>query len=430
VNERLLTAALVALSAVPSTALATSGTAFGESSRVAALGNAVSARPGDAGSILLCPGGLADVSEPELVLSGQVDRLQLWMQRIGEQRQERNRWMGGFGFAVATPLPKPLARLRFGIALDFPAEHALRVAVDERSDTPHSPIYDGRPDRLSALGALGYEILPELKIGAGIVVTPSLSTPTEVSYDADRGDTVEKDVIIRLDRDLEMDVAPFFGLRAVPLDGLSLGAVYRAAAISKAGGSQRTIAGGIVADDPIDYYQFWDPEEWVLGVAGGPFGDVTVSVDATYARWSKFRSGFDREVTPKFRDTLNPRLGVEWSANGWLRARAGYGFEPSPIPEQSESSNYLGADTHVVTIGGGIDFRKLGRMPFVLDAHLRARLGGTQKSEKDVASLPDADPNLPGQQIDNLGYPGFRSSASLYQLGISLTVFIGKEDEP
>jgi hypothetical protein len=430
VKRALFAGTLVTLLGTPSAAQATAGTAFGESSRAAALGNAVSARPGDAGSILLSPGGLAFVTEPELVLSGQVGRLSLWMQRPGEAREEQNRWLGGFGFAVATPLPMPLERLRFGMALDFPAEHALRVAVDERSDTPHSPVYDGRPDRLSALGAVAYEILPELGLGGGIVVTPSLSTPTEVSYDAGRGDTVEKDVIIRLDRDLEMDVAPFFGVRAAPLDWLSVGAVYRAAAISKAGGSQRTVAGGIVADDPIDYYQFWDPEEWVLGVAGGPFADVTVSVDATYSRWSKFRSGFNRAVTPKFHDTLNPRLGVEWKANPWLRARAGYGFEPSPIPEQSDSSNYLGSNTHVISLGGGVDFRKLGSLPFSLDAHVRTRIGATQQADKDPASLPDADPNLPGQQIDNLGYPGFQSSASFYQLGVSLTVYVGKEKKP
>ena len=44
-----------------------------------------------------------------------------------------------------------------------------------------------------------------------------------------------------------------------------------------------------------------------------------------------------------------------------------------------------------------------------------------------LAALPDADATTPGQQIDNLGYPGFQSSANLYQVGVTLTLFIGKE---
>jgi len=328
---------------------------------------------------------------------------------------------------VGTPLPSPLDRVKLGLALHFPAEHALRVEVNERSDRPHSPIYDGRPDRMSALGALAYQILPQLGVGAGVVMAPSLSTPTEVSYDADRGDTVENDVIVRLDRDLEMDVSPFVGVRAQPLALLGLAVVYRAPSVSRAGGKQRTEAGGIIADDPIDYYQFWDPAQLVVGAAAGPVSDVSVSVDATYSQWGQYRSGFDRSVRPAFENTLSPHVGVEWGARDWLALRAGYGFEPSPVPEQTALSNYLAADTHVLAVGGGVDLRRLTRAPLAIDAHLRTRLSGTQSAKKNDDELPDADPGLPGRQIDNLGYPGFESSSRFYQLGVSVTLFVGKE---
>ena len=36
----------------------------------------------------------------------------------------------------------------------------------------------------------------------------------------------------------------------------------------------------------------------------------------------------------------------------------------------------------------------------------------------------------PGKQIDNLGYPGFQSQSSLYQAGLTLTLFVGKEKTP
>lgn len=419
-----------ALALAASEARATSGTAFGESARVAALAQAVAARPGDAGSIRENPGGLADVVEPQLMLGASLGRLGIGFARDGEAETERERWIGGFGLAVATPLPGPdwLRRLRVGLALYLPAEHALRVSVEERSDEPKSPIYDGRPDRMSALGALGYELFPELRLGAGVVMAPTLATPTEVSYDADRADGVEKDVMVRLDRDLEMDVSPFFGVRAQPLELVGVGLTYRAASVSRAGGSQRTVAGGILADDPIDYYQFWDPAEIVLGLAGGPLAGVSVSADAGYARWSEFRSGFNRELDVPFENTLNLRAGLEWQALPWLAARGGWALEPSPVPEQAGDENYLGADAHVLAVGAGANLRELWRrVPVAVDVFARTRLTGTQHAVKDPSQLRDASESLPGKQIDNLGFPGFSSTASFWQVGLSLTLFVGKE---
>lgn len=422
--------ALTLLAAAP--AQATSGTAFGESSRVASLAVSVVARPGDVGSMLENPAGLADISEPVVMLSGQAGHLTLGFQRDGEENVERARWLGGAGFAAATPLPGPdwLRALRVGLALYVPADHVLRVSVDERGDQPKSPIYDGRPDRISALGALAYEILPQLRVGVALVMAPTLATPTEVSYDAERADGVDRDVMVRLDRDLEMDVTPAFGLRASPLPFLGMGVAYRAPSVSHAGGSQRTVAGGIVADDPIDYQQFWDPRELTFGLSGGPLFGASASLDVSYAYWGELRSGFNRELERPFTNTLNLRAGLEYKPESWLALRGGYGFEPSPIPAQVGNDNFLGADTHVVALGAGADLRELWRAPLRVDVHARTRLAGQQHAKKDEAQLRDASASLPGRQIDNLGYPGFTSSSSYWQLGLSLTVFVGKESRP
>jgi long-chain fatty acid transport protein len=411
---------------------AAAGTAFNEPSRSAALGGAVTARPGDAGTIIQNPAGLADVSEPTLVLSGHFSRFSRWFQRTGEPKEETERSIGGFGLGVATPLPGPewLRLFHFGFALDMPAEHVLRVSVAERTDQPLSPIYDARADRVSALVALAMQPFERVRFGAGVAITPSLDTPTAVTYDAQRSEEAKDQVIVRLDRDLEMDVSPFFGLRVDPFDSLALGLAYRDAAISRASGSQRTEAGGILADDPIDYFQFWDPAELAFGVMLGPFANTTFSVDATWQRWSEFRSGFNTRVEPAFENTLRVAAGVELEATRGVFARAGYAFEPTPIPEQTGRSNYLGADTHVVSLGGGLDFRKRWGAPLAVDLHLRGRFDGTQSARKNLDELGDSDPDLPGQQVDNLGYPGFQSSARFYQVGLTLTLFVGKDKKP
>jgi long-chain fatty acid transport protein len=420
--------ALVALTFAPR-AGATGSTTFAETSRVASLGDAVSARPGDAGSMLLNPAGLADITEPVVLFSGQFDHLSQSFARTGEPAVDLGRSFGAFGFAAATPLPGPwwLKRVRVGLALDLPAQYVLQVDVPERADQPSSPIYDSRPNRVSALTAVAIDIADQLKIGGGVSLTPSLTTPTTVTFVPGRSTNIQNDVAISLDRDMPLAASPFLGVRAQPLSYLGLALVFRGSAVSHAGGAQTTTAGAIVANSPVDYLIFWDPAELVAGAALGPYKGWSLSLDATYSDWSAFRSFFDQPPTPAFSNTLSLAGGVEWTTSPWLTLRAGGGYEPTPVPPQTGDTNYLGADTVVLALGAGLDLRKLVHAPLLVDFHVRGRLGAEQNATKNAASLSDSDPNTPGQQITNLGYPGFQSRSSLYQAGLTLTVFVGKE---
>ena len=375
------------------------------------------------------PAGLADVTEPTVLLGAHVDHLAQWFQRTGEAQNDSSRWFGGTTLAGATPLPGPawLQRVRIGFAMDLPAAHALRVTVPVRLDEPSSPIYDARPERLSLLGALAVHLFDRVNLGVGVALTPSLATPTEVTYVAGRDSTVDRNVVVRLDRSLELDASPFIGLRAQPLAALGLGVTYRASAVSHASGAQRTVAGGILADDPVDFLQFWDPAELCFGAAVGPVAHLLVTADLTFHKWSRFRSGFDRELAQPFRDTVSLRSGIQWAPRPWLALRGGWAFEPSPIPEQVGETNYLGASTVVMSLGGGIDLRRLVHAPLAIDAHVRTRFGALQSATKQDGALPDRNGDLPGKQIDNLGYPGFQSRSSSLEAGVTLTLFVGKE---
>ena|GEM_PF-5733277 len=421
-------ATLVVLAALGSSSVAhaTAGTAYAETSDVAAVAGAVVARPGNAGTIAANPAGLADPSEAQVVLNGHFTALSESFARTGETKTALGRSFGGFGFAAASPLPGVLSGLHVGVALDLPAEHILRVYVPVRADQPVSALYGSRPDRIGAMLALAYALGP-LKLGAGLSVSPSLETPTEVTYVAGRGKTVDKSVVVRLDRSLSLAISPTIGVRAQPLPWLEVGLVYRGAAISHATGTQRTVAGGIVANDPIDFYQFWSPAELALGAAWKPRRAVTLSCDLTWHQWSAFRTGFDGEPSPEFRDTVSLRAGISIATTRWSVLRAGIAVEPSPIREQVGNSNYLGANTNTFSIGGGLDLRPIAHVPIAIDAHVRARVSAVQSAHKDPAQLPDASAELPGKQIDNLGYPGLTSQASSLQAGLTVTFFLSKE---
>ncbi len=420
--------ALAVLAVAPG-ARATASTTFAETSRVAGLADAVSARPGDAGSMLLNPAGLADVSEPVVILSGGFDHLSQWFARTKEVQLDLSRSFGAFGFAAATPLPGPwwLNKVRVGLALDLPAQYVLQVDVPERVDQPTSPVYDTRPNRVSALTALAVDVTAELKVGGGVNLTPSLSTPTTVTFVPGRSTSIQNDVEISLDRDMPLAASPFLGVRAQPLSFLGLAIVFRGSSVSHAGGAQTTTAGPIVANSPVDYLIFWDPAELVAGAALGPWKGWSLSVDATYSDWSAFRTAFDQPLTPPFSNTMSVDGGVEWTRVPWLTLRAGGGYEPSPVPPQTGETNYLAADTVVLALGAGLDLRKLVHAPLLVDLHVRGRLGAEQSATKNAGSLPDADPSTAGKQVDNLGYPGFQSRSNLYQAGLTLTLFVGKE---
>lgn len=413
--------------ASPRPARATAGTAFGETSRAAALANAVSARPGDAGTMLLNPAGLADVRLPTFVVVAGFGRFEQWFARTAEAAEDRSRAFGSFGLAVATPLPGPawLRRVRLGVALDLPFEHVLRVAVPVRLDQPSSPLYDGRPERMSAIGAFAIELTDHFRVGMGLQMTPSLDTPTEVTYVAGRDKSVDKSVEVRLDRDLALEVSPFFGLRAQPTDTTAVALVYREASSSRARGSQRTVAGGIVADDPIDFFQLWDPPELVLGGAWSFSPKWSVSVDFTLHEWSKTLSGFGQPLDQPYRDTASLRAGLEWHARPWLFARAGWAVEPTPVHEQVGATNHAAPSTITLAGGAGLDLRRLVDWPVLVDLHVRGRFGAQQSAHKDPGALPDANADLPSKQIDNLGFPGFRANASAVQLGVTLTLLLG-----
>jgi hypothetical protein len=294
-----------------------------------------------------------------------------------------------------------------------------------RLDQPTSPLYDGRPERMSALGAVAVELAEHLRVGIGVQLTPSLDTPTEVTYVAGRDKSVDKSVVVRLDRDLQMEVSPFFGIRAQPTDAVSLAIVYRDASISRARGTQRTVAGGIVADDPIDFYQMWDPPELVLGAAWAFARRWSVSLDLTQHQWSRAKSGFGTELAQPWHDTASLRAGLEWHPRPWLFARAGWAVEPSPLREQIGQTNHLASNTLTFAGGAGLDLRPLVHAPLLVDVHLRGRFAATQSAHKDLAALPDASADLPGKQIDDLGYPSFRANATALQAGMTLTLLLG-----
>jgi long-subunit fatty acid transport protein len=145
----------------------------------------------------------------------------------------------------------------------------------------------------------------------------------------------------------------------------------------------------------VDLFQPW---QLVAGVAARPFSRLLVTFDLTFSRWSEQPPSAanitleldigsfneyaklppSRPYPPAgYHDTLMPAVGIEWRALAGalgdrlaLDLRAGYRYEPSPVPEQPLESNLGDADRHIMSLGFGLELQRLTRVlprPFSLD---------------------------------------------------------------
>ncbi len=410
------------------TAHADSGALFGDSSRAASLADAVTARGGDTSNIYDNPAGLAALERPVLALGAHAGRLDLWYARDGEPGQALGEAVNGFLGSLALRLPGPpwLRRVRLGVSAYVPSSYALRLTAPVRDDVPLWPLYGDRAGRTAVTGALAVALPYGFGIGLGLTIIPDFYAPTLVTYDARRGDTPDQNVVIDLERELSMHATALAGLRWQPVRALAFGLAFRQAQTVHAFGPQNTRAGSLDIPTPIDFYEVFAPMEVAFGVLVRPVRRLSVSADAVWSHWSSWRSIHDLAPTPAFHDVVNVRTGVEWSPRRFFAVRAGWAYEPSPVPPQTGQTDFLDGSRQVLALGLGLDLEKLGLIAMRIDAHLRWHLIASQHTQKDPAALPDADPMTPGTQIDALGYPGFSAGGSFVEAGVTLGFYLAR----
>jgi hypothetical protein len=429
-----LTALLLAAEVAPRIARADGGLFLAENARAASMAGAMVARPGDPSAITMNPAGLGDVEAPRLLLMGHLGQHRLSFARTGEAAQVTNTQLGGYGLSLVAPLPGPeiFQRLVIGGSAQLPGAHIIQVTAPSRRDRPLSPYYGDRLQATSVSLSLGLRLPLGLRLGGGVRFAPLLLAPTMVDFDARRGETVDEGVAISQDRTLTLVPTAVVGARYQPIPEVAVGVAWRQGLSVEAAGDFDIRAGAVrVADD----YRFrirLAPEELAFGLALFPgsegssgssgSGAWSLSADFIWARWSGTTTTHAEVAEPGFRDVLDVRAGAEWRALPGLSLRAGYGFLPSPLSPQRGVDNLLDADRHELALGVGLSLSAFGLLPLRIDFALRAHLLHRQQASKDPARLPDADPELDGVQIDNLGYPGFTSEGSVIQASLALSM--------
>jgi len=152
-----------------------------------------------------------------------------------------------------------------------------------------------------------------------------------------------------------------------------------------------------------------------------PVPELAVHASATWSRWSGYRTIHDEAPDPALDDVLDVRAALEWSPRSAVTLRGGWAFLPTPLPGQPGRTNFIDADRHEIGMGVGLDLEAAGWARMRVDVHLRWHVLAVQRVRKDALQLPDDDDDVPGHQIDNLGYPGFSSGGRAVQTGVTLT---------
>ncbi len=340
------------------------------------------------------------------------------------------------GTQLGAVLPLPFGgaleeRLTLGLAVFTPRDLIVRARLlyPERLQYP---VLADRAQSLSFALGLGAALGGGLRVGVGAQVLAELVGTAVVRTDSSgRVGTVVDDQLIAT-------WAPLAGISYQPLRGLDLGLTWRGelSASFDVVVSVFDLGALVIPDLNIAGVAQYDPMQVEFGAAysTGPWRWLG---GLSYKRWSQFPGWQSatvrcpprlpdcaalRPVAVDFTDTVVPRLAVELSLplthQSVGRVRAGWFFEPSPVPEQRGLSNVLDADRHVLTLGYGV--RLLDPLPplevetFYQHHFLVGRTNTKRAGLGCPASAPSCEPNS--------GAPSVTAGGSAQTTGVNVGV--------
>ncbi|MEO8705298.1 MAG: hypothetical protein ABI867_34970 [Kofleriaceae bacterium] len=335
----------------------------------------------------------------------------------------------GAQLAVRTPLALrgPLRdRIVVGVALLLlPGDvaHVIAPAPDE----PFYPYYGDRMSRIVVMPGAAMRF-GRLAVGAALDILAGLGG----TISATEGSTRAIDT--RGDERIPTIARAILGATWQPSPALRLGAVFRQRFEVPIATSVETMVAGEPIDLDVRTRGQFAPHQLAAGIAYTR-GAHVISGEVRYARWRDYRGPFVvvastlplvgdvPALSPAvpFEDTYGARAGIESRFGRWI-ARAGYGFETSPVPAaQTGVTNLLDGPRHTFALGAG---RQFGRLR--IDAHLMMQLVQSRSIVKELGgddpftSLRDEDPDTDGLQITNPGFPGIDSGGRVMAGGVTV----------
>lgn len=156
------------------------------------------------------------------------------------------------------------------------------------------------------------------------------------------------------------------GFMYEPTDALSLGLTYRSKTDTDFEGDVK-LSGTKIAKLELDYDH---PDQIQVGVRYRPNDKVSMEADVVWTNWrhNEYQLEFFEPLTTpailplsktydrEWHNTNQLRLGIEWQALDFMAVRAGYFYDPSPIPDGTFDIMWPDGDRKTYSVGLGFNF--------------------------------------------------------------------------
>jgi long-chain fatty acid transport protein len=356
-----------------------------------------------------------------------------------------------YAFTVGATSSLGLDDFSVGVLLALPSTGYVDVDThfaDERervfSNQLHYTLIDRRVRRMDLEFGAAYRVADWLSAGMGAAFVPGTIMNTNVFIpDVSR----QGDVEINSDVDSESNWGLITGVLVDITDDIALGAQYRSEVFFRIHGTNHIrlgTEGGEEArtiEQELDWMPTYSPDTVALGLSWR-LGQAQLLADGRLERWSGFR---DSQGQPAgFSDTVSPRVGVEYELGSGNHVRAGLGWVPSPIPEQTGRTNYVDNDRGLASVGASYRLDAFGQplqvdwglqFQMLLARHTHKAVGQGHPNCKDGGEavcdeVPDdtEDPRTgqpfaeaQGLQTGNPGFPGYTSGGWLAGVIVELS---------
>ena len=447
---------VLAVAAAPPDAAAQAGLffdAFGAGTRAAAMAQAYTAIADDPSAAYYNPAGLVQMRSPFLCLLGWHHAGPDVRARIAgdpaEGRLSEDRASGGPLLGVVShfgsverlaEFPAWFRRIAVGMIFFVNVPEVNQFNNPQRRQDPYFLKHNARWSLLNVAVSAAFPIADWLSVGAGIMPAvasfqdsrESLVAANEAFNPASKDPT--RGFHMNLRQQAKVSAVPVAGILVRPPIGrlkekVSIGFSYRGEMAGFYGTGPTQL--DVVLEHPdgstellvptpegriIDYTGF-NPEQMTLGLGVEPLRGLIVALDVTWKDTSEFRFFWDLPPEPKFHDVVVSRGALEYalapafSRRGLRKIetiafRAGYAFEPSPVPTMDGVMNILDSDQHVFSAGLGFDTRPRGMKGLRIDLALQLHVFEGKRIENDDDPL----------------YGPIKFDGEVYSGGVSMTV--------
>lgn len=344
----------------------------------------------------------------------------------------------GQTLGLAIPLGKRERPLGLGVAAYLSADSMSRVSGPPVNN-PYYPVYQDVTRNAFYTFAAGYRIWQGLSLGLGVntslvsVADYRLVNSAGASFSAS---TVEVKSVLSPTFAALYDFS-FSESGAADALGLKVGLQRRGKSELKTKLIANLDVQGVPVLGELTSFPHFSPAEWVLSLAWAQRVEefkslsgrgLSLSAEIARVEWSDYRNPFGNgnvnsfifgggSIASGLKDIWVPRLGINYGwlqDRSWLKAltlRAGYSYQPTPVPNQTAGTNFADSNRHLISLGVG------GLLPHPWQsAEQRIRIDlfaqYNRLEQRNVAKARSTE----------IGAPGYRVGGSIWAYGLGVGV--------